>query len=77
MPSLTTRRPRRVSPEYNTFPARLPEKAPPMPDCIVSDPPFPPFAAASSPDGDRLFAWVARHGVGVIVRREVHDGALR
>ncbi|MBB5399853.1 hypothetical protein [Paraburkholderia youngii] len=43
----------------------------------MSDPPFPPFAAVSSPDGDRPFAWVARHGVGEVERREVRDGALR
>ncbi|MGF6740184.1 hypothetical protein [Paraburkholderia atlantica] len=43
----------------------------------MSDPHFPPFAAVSTPDGDRLFAWVARHGAGEIERREVHDGALR
>ncbi|MGF6305821.1 hypothetical protein OKW43_003469 [Paraburkholderia sp. WC7.3g] len=43
----------------------------------MSDPPFPPLAAASNADGDRLFAWVARQGVGAIVRREVRDGASR
>lgn|GEM_PF-6756096 len=42
------------APAYNTVPARLPEKALPMPDCIVSHPPFLACPGGASLDDARI-----------------------